>query len=64
MTTWDPVPGTFDHRGMDCRVHGENVEHARLRDAHGPFNCVRCMLEICKRVEEEDARPEDRQRAR
>lgn len=40
----DPVPGSFDHRGMDCKYHGANVAHARAKGAGGPFYCVACLL--------------------
>lgn len=46
----DPTPGDFDHRGMDCHEHGENVPHARARSTLGPFRCVRCLLGAASRL--------------
>lgn len=51
---WDPVPGAFDHRGLDCATHGENVAHARTKDTKQRFMCVRCMLETLAKLAEEE----------
>lgn len=53
MSEWDPVPGRFDHRGLDCEKHGENVSPARPR-GRGTFLCVACMLETLERLEAEE----------
>lgn len=64
----EPVPGTFDHKGLDCAVHGENVPHARPIKTQGPFLCVRCMLIECQklasvqRLAEEQAAAEEKAR--
>lgn len=55
--TWKPTPGVFDHRGLDCEVHGGNVIHARSKGTTARFDCVRCLLELCVKLEaEEDGR--------
>lgn len=54
MSAWKPAPGVFDHRGLDCAVHGENVVHARAKDTKLRFECVRCMLELCEKLEAEE----------
>lgn len=57
--TWQPVPGEWTHRGMDCRVHGANVPHATaLGDAgkqlDSRWDCVACL--VAKRTVGEQVR--------
>jgi hypothetical protein len=47
---WDPVPGVYDHRGLDCRTCGVNVPHFRLRGELMRFVCVRCALELTAKI--------------
>ncbi len=44
--TPNPVPGTFDHRGGDCELHGDNVVFFRPYKSDIPHTCVQCALEV------------------
>lgn len=44
----DTVPGDFDHRSGDCKIHGTNKSHARARGELGPYYCVACLLVVAQ----------------
>lgn len=50
LPKWDPVPGQYDHRGIDCKTCGPNVPHFRLRGVIMRFVCVRCALRLTSQI--------------
>ena len=51
-TTGEAVPGSFEHRSMDCTVHGGNVIFARPAGSKMPYGCVACLVaELRKKLE-------------
>lgn len=42
--------GTWEHRGLDCKQHGDNVPHAKPYKSAQPFLCVQCMLNYTRRL--------------
>ena len=37
--------GTWEHKGLDCPVHGDNVVHAKPYRTDELFRCVRCLTD-------------------
>jgi hypothetical protein len=37
--------GVFEHRGLECECHGDNIVFAKPYHSTEPFRCVACMLE-------------------
>lgn len=56
----NPVPGSYEHRGMDCPEHGPNVVFFRLYKSTGPYHCVKCsLLAMSRRYDEELSRTDE-----
>lgn len=53
-TLGEPIPGEFEHKGLDCAVHGANVVHFRPYKSCMPHYCVKCSLEAMSRKYDEE----------
>jgi hypothetical protein len=40
--------GDWEHRGGDCKVHGNNIAFAKPYKSVQPYLCVQCMLEYAR----------------
>ena len=38
--------GSWEHRGGDCKHHGDNVPFAKPYKSEQPYLCVKCMLAV------------------
>lgn len=46
--------GSWEHRGDTCKLHGDNVPHAKPYKSSEPFLCVQCMLDTAKLIEQRE----------
>lgn len=44
----NPVPGDWEHKGLECDSHGPNVPFARPKGSVQKHECVACLLEVAE----------------